>query len=90
MEYKNVLIEREGAVAVLKVNRPDALNSLNQDTLHDLIAAVDELEKDESVRTIILTGEGKAFVAGADIKAMLPYSAPEARGFSETGPPFDE
>ena len=85
MEYKNVLIETDGAVAVLKVNRPKALNALNQETLLDLIAAFDELNNDEAVRVIVLTGEGKAFVAGADIKEMVPYSAPEARCFSETG-----
>ena len=85
MDYKNVVIEREGAVAVLKVNRPQALNALNQETLQDLIAAFSELDQDPAVRVIILTGEGKAFVAGADIKEMVPYTAAEARKFSETG-----
>jgi len=85
MDYKNLLLEIENGVALLKVNRPKALNSLNREVLLDLIAAFRDLDKNEKVRVVILTGEGKAFVAGADIKEMLPMSPVEARKFSETG-----
>lgn len=85
MSYENLLLEVEAGVALLKVNRPKALNSLSQEVLEDLIKAFQDLEKDEQVRVIILSGEGKAFVAGADIKAMLEMSADAARKFSATG-----
>lgn len=85
MSYENLLLEVEAGIAVLKVNRPKALNSLNQEVLEDLIKAFQDLEKDEQVRVIVLSGEGKAFVAGADIKAMLDMSADAARKFSATG-----
>jgi len=85
MAYENVLLEIEEGVALLKVNRPTALNSLNQAVILDLIAAFSDLDADDSVQAIVLTGEGKAFVAGADIKEMLPMSPAEVRKFSTTG-----
>ena len=85
MAYNKILLEIEGKVALLKVNRPKALNALNQEVLDELTTAFQELDKDENVRVIILSGEGKAFVAGADIKGMLSMNATEARQFSETG-----
>jgi enoyl-CoA hydratase len=85
MGYATILLEIEDGVALVKINRPEAMNSINQDVLLELIAAFQELDTDDAVRVIILSGEGKAFVAGADIKAMLPMSASEARQFSNTG-----
>ncbi|MBN2466688.1 MAG: enoyl-CoA hydratase/isomerase family protein, partial [Deltaproteobacteria bacterium] len=85
MGYENVLLEIEEGVALVKVNRPTALNSLNQAVLLDLIAAFSDLAQDDTVRAIIVTGAGKAFVAGADIKEMLPLSPAEIREFSATG-----
>jgi enoyl-CoA hydratase len=85
MDYKNILLEIDERVAFIKINRPKALNALNQEMLLELIAAFQGLDKDENVRVIILSGEGKAFVAGADLKEMMNMSSPEARRFSETG-----
>jgi len=85
MDYKNLLVEIQEGMAILKVNRPAAMNALNQETLQELIAAFQTLDCNDDVRIVVLTGEGKAFVAGADIKAMIPLSAAEARRFSETG-----
>lgn len=71
MEFKYVIYERKDAVAVIKLNRPKALNALNEDVLTDLDGAITEAEKDETIRVIVITGEGKAFAAGADIGAMV-------------------
>src|SRR6266849_6803056 len=71
MTFENLLIERDGAVAVLTVNRPKVLNALNTGTLDELRRAVLELTHDETVRAVVLTGAGeKSFVAGADINEL--------------------
>jgi enoyl-CoA hydratase len=71
MDFANLLIERDGAVAVVTINRPAVLNALNTQTLQDLSHAALELQRDESVRAIVLTGAGeKSFVAGADITEL--------------------
>lgn len=85
MEYENLIIERDGPVAVLKINRPEALNALNEQTLRDLMHAVDELEIDLDINVVILTGEGKAFIAGADIKHMSNLTPLQAKLFAEYG-----
>ncbi|GIW05311.1 MAG: short-chain-enoyl-CoA hydratase [Dehalococcoidia bacterium] len=81
-----VLTTREGPVATVTINRPQALNALNQGVLEGLAAAFADLAADESCRVIILTGAGdRAFIAGADIAAMAKLSAEEARHFMELG-----
>ncbi|ACM18617.1 enoyl-CoA hydratase/isomerase [Geotalea daltonii FRC-32] len=86
MEYRNLLIEKHGAVAALTVNRPTVLNSLNSAVLDELLAAFSSLGQDEGVRAIVLTGSGeKAFVAGADIAEMADLSAMQAQEFSRKG-----
>jgi enoyl-CoA hydratase len=78
MAYENVILEREGEIAILTVNRPKVLNALNGATLDDIEAAVDEVRMDEEVRVLIVTGAGdKAFVAGADINqiSQLPSAS---------------
>ncbi|ODA38990.1 short-chain-enoyl-CoA hydratase [Desulfosporosinus sp. BG] len=86
MEYSNLLLEKNGAVAVLTINRPKALNALNSDTLSELSTALDELGRDSSVKAVILTGSGeKAFVAGADISQMKDFNALEGRLFAQLG-----
>ncbi len=67
-EFENVLVERDGAVAIITLNRPKVLNALNAALLTELSSALNELERDDAVRAIIVTGSGeKAFAAGADI-----------------------
>jgi len=86
MAYQNIIYEKHGPVAVIKFNRPKALNALNPDLLADMGQALEEIENDPSVRVLILTGEGeKAFVAGADIAFMVNLSPLEARRFSLIG-----
>lgn len=86
MEFANVLLEKEGAVATLTVNRPKALNALNRDTLLDIKAAIECCRDDAEVNVIIITGAGdKAFVAGADITFMQEMNALEGREFGLLG-----
>ncbi len=85
-EYKNVIIEYEPPAAILKVNRPKALNALNPETIREISLALDEILEHEDIRGIILTGEGeKAFIAGADISRMPDMSPQEAEKFAEEG-----
>jgi len=86
MEYENLILEKEDGIGTIKINRPKALNALNEETLKELGRAVEEFNEDTSVKVIIMTGEGeKAFVAGADIAAMVKMSPDEALEFSKLG-----
>jgi len=86
MAYENILFERDGAVGILKVNRPKSLNALNPATVREIAACVEEIRQDSSIRCLIVTGEGdRAFVAGADISAMVSMSAIEGKAFSALG-----
>ena len=85
MDFKNLLITKDQNVAILTINRPKALNALNTELLNELDMAFDNLEMDPEVFVIILTGEGKAFVAGADIGEMKDKSPEEAREFGMLG-----
>lgn len=75
-DYENILVERQDRVAIITLNRPKALNALNSTTMREVVAAGRELDTDDSVGCIVLTGAGdKAFAAGADIKEMSTQSA---------------
>lgn len=79
-------IERDGAVALLTVNRPEALNAFNSEQLDALLARVREVSADPAIRAAIVTGAGeRAFVAGADIKEMQAKTPLEAKAFAELG-----
>jgi len=80
-----VLLERRDAVALLTMNRPDVMNALDRETLERLIARADEIRADAGVRAVVVTGAGRAFVAGADIAAMRGLSPAEAVAFSRLG-----
>jgi enoyl-CoA hydratase len=70
MAYETIIVEIEDYVAVVRLNRPDALNALNAKLLGELSQAMKALDANEKVRCIVLTGSEKAFAAGADIKEM--------------------
>ena len=71
---ENILVKTEGAVGVITLNRPKALNALNSALLAELCAALEDYDADPAVRVIVLTGSERAFAAGADIKEMAPLS----------------
>jgi enoyl-CoA hydratase len=68
--YTTILVGRRGAVGIVTLNRPQALNALNAELIRELGAALDDLEADPAIGAIVLTGSEKAFAAGADIKEM--------------------
>ncbi|MCR4437286.1 MAG: enoyl-CoA hydratase-related protein [Eubacteriales bacterium] len=83
---KNLLLDIKGKIMVLTINRPNALNALNRDTLKELKEILCELEKNDQIDVIIITGSGdKAFIAGADIKEMENMTSVEAKGFALLG-----
>jgi enoyl-CoA hydratase len=70
MSYENILVETRGKVGLITLNRPKALNALSPDLMRELGAALTAFEADSTVRAMVITGNEKAFAAGADIKAM--------------------
>jgi enoyl-CoA hydratase len=76
-EFATILVERRGAVTLVTLNRPEALNALNNQVLGELIAAFAAYDSDPSQRCLVLTGSDKAFAAGADIKEM------QSQGFAD-------
>lgn len=85
MDYTSIIIKKKEHIGIITINRPKALNALNQQTIKELTHALGELEEDKTIRAAIITGEGKAFIAGADIKQMKDMTPLEAKEFSETG-----
>ncbi len=74
MAFKTLIVDVDDHVSTIKLNRPDALNALNSELLGELAAAIREAEENERVRVIIITGNEKAFAAGADVKEMSEKS----------------
>jgi enoyl-CoA hydratase len=86
MAYQNLLYALQDAVATVTINRPDKLNALNRATILELEQVVGEIERDDQVRAVILTGAGeKAFVAGADINELAALQPVEAANFAARG-----
>jgi enoyl-CoA hydratase len=77
-QEQTVLVERQGAVGIVRLNRPSALNALNAQLISELAAAFDDLEFDPAIGAIVLTGNERAFAAGADIKEMQAKTYIEA------------
>ena len=70
MAYQTIIVETKGRVGIVRLNRPDALNALNAQVIEELAAALDGFEADDGIGCIVITGNEKAFAAGADIKEM--------------------
>lgn len=84
MTYQTLLYEKAGGIATVTINRPESLNALNSQVYTELYEVFGEIEKDDEVRVVILTGSGeRAFVAGSDITEMAPKSSQEIVGFVE-------
>lgn len=70
MTFENIILETDNSIATVTFNRPDALNALNNQTRSEFCQVMAELEVDVSIKVVILTGAGRAFVAGSDIKEL--------------------
>ncbi len=81
----DVKLEIEDSIATITMNRPEAMNALNEEVLRELKEAVAQVRDDPTVRVVIITGQGPAFVAGADIRAMLAKDQAEIREFTQFG-----
>ncbi len=85
-QFENILVEKEAGIAILKINRPKALNALNSKVMQELEAAIDMIGNDSETRVMILTGGGdRAFIAGADIAEMKDKDEEQGREFAELG-----
>jgi enoyl-CoA hydratase len=78
MSFETVLVEKRGAVGIVTLNRPKALNALCEQLIRELGLVLDDLETDPEIGAIVLTGSEKAFAAGADIKEMAPKTYVQA------------
>lgn len=86
MELKNLTYEKRDKIAIVTINRPNTLNSLNTETMEELGQVFAEIGRDESVWAVILTGAGeRAFVSGADIQQFVGLSAPASQHFARKG-----
>src|SRR6185295_8105690 len=74
MAYENILTEIHGKVALIRLNRPQALNALSPELMRELTNAMQQFESDDNVHAVVLTGNDKAFAAGADIKVMKDWN----------------
>ena len=88
-EYANILVEQQGRVGLVTLNRPSALNALNKATMEEVVSAVTGMDSDPGVGAVVITGSAKAFAAGADIKEMADqgymdmYTADWVRGWED-------
>ena len=80
-----VTLEKQGHVGVVTMDRPEALNALNVQTLRELDAVLDQVREDEEIYVLVVTGAGRSFVAGADIGEMSRFSAVEGKDFGVLG-----
>lgn len=70
MEYQNILVEKNEHIAILTLNRPEKLNAVNPQLKMDVYQALEELESDDDVRVVIMTGAGRAFSVGGDMESI--------------------
>lgn len=83
MNFDNLLFRKEGKVGIITINNPKSLNALNPMVVADIDSAIDQIAKDDDISVVVITGEGKAFVAGADIVTMSTMNATEGRKWAE-------
>jgi enoyl-CoA hydratase len=85
MNYKNLIVEIKNKIAVLTFNRPQVLNAMNTETVAELGNAITKMESDDQIAVVVLTGAGRAFIAGADIAEMSSKTPEQARHYSKLG-----
>ena len=85
MDFKNLIIQKEENICIVKINNPQSMNALNSEVLSELDAAFSCIEQDSEIEAVILTGEGRAFVAGADISQMSTMNAAQGKEFGVQG-----
>jgi enoyl-CoA hydratase len=85
MAYEHILVEVESPIATITLNRPKVLNALSPELIREVTAALAELERDDEVRAVVLTGGPKVFAAGADISDMADRTAVEQLNRDQTG-----
>ena len=84
-EFKTLLFENQDGLGILTMNRPAALNALNAEPMEELLELLSAIKADPTVKVLIITGAEKSFVAGADIKEMLPMTAAEGQAWGRLG-----
>lgn len=88
--YQNLIVETQGRIGIIKINRPDKRNALNIATREEILTAIDEMRKNDEVRVVVLTGVGdKAFIAGADINEFQGRTALVQRDVMRSTRMFD-
>jgi enoyl-CoA hydratase len=82
MSYNTILFEKTDGIAILTFNRPDKLNALNQEMAAEFAQVLDEVAQDQEVRVLVLTGQGRAFIAGADISTFVELDPLSGKRFA--------
>ncbi len=85
MSYQNVLFTVADGIATLTFNRPERLNALNAETMAEVVAVLDQAAQNREIRVLLMTGQGRAFIAGADINEFLKFDPLAARQFADVG-----
>ncbi len=75
--FENIILEKDGSIGIIRLNRPKVLNALNRKLMAEVSQALDSLEKDDEIKVVILTGNERAFAAGADISEFREPKGPE-------------
>jgi enoyl-CoA hydratase len=84
MTYQTILLDQEAGIATITFNRPDKLNALNHEMLLEFRHALEQVRQNPEIRVLLLTGTGRAFIAGADISEFLKFGPLEARAFARS------
>ena len=83
--YQTIRYEKDGSIGIATINRPEALNALNSTVISELEQLLTEIEKDDALRALVITGEGRSFVAGADIGEQYPLDIAGGRKWGQRG-----
>ena len=85
MAFKYILVEKSQRIGIVKINRPDVYNAVNIEAILELENAMHDLNDDENISVVVITGEGKAFVSGSDISKLVEMDSLKAREYSKIG-----